>query len=272
MRLPHSPKVYVWLRAFMLAALALLCLPAAAENRLAQAQQRQQLLVGVARVEPAYVAGAKFRTPEGIEQMLAQDLAQRLQIRLTTRLIDPAQRNSHPATDFQLVALADNDPLYRTATVIPTGYSSGPMAIMRTDTAIKSWPQLKGRTVCVLDGGPYAGTLTAQYGAIEQRYKAPADSLLALRTGACDAAVHDSAMLEELIKLPEWKKFSARLPARSHRALVLIAGSSDTATAHFLQQAVADWRARHSVQQFLTKSVRNIAFEVYLDQNVPDCH
>jgi len=272
MRLPHLPKGYVWLRAVMLAALALMSLSAAAENRLAQARQRQQLLVGVERVEPPYVAGAKFRTPEGIEQMLAQDLAQRLQIKLTTRRIDPAQRNNQPATDFQLLTLADNDPLYRTATVIPSGYSSGPMAIMRTDTTIKSWPQLKGRTVCVLEGGPYAGTLTAQYGAIEQHYKAPADSLLALRTGACDAAVHESAMLEELIKLPEWKKFSAQLPVRSRRALVLIAPSSDAATAHFLQQAVTDWRAKHSVQQFLTKSVRNIAFEVYLDQNVPDCH
>jgi polar amino acid transport system substrate-binding protein len=272
MKLLHSPKSYVWLRAFMLVALALLCLPAAAENRLAQARQRQQLLVGVERVEAPYVAGAKFRTPEGIEQMLAQDLAQRLQIKLTARRIDPAQRNNQPATDFQLITSADNDPLYRTATVIPTGYSSGPMAIMRTDTTIKSWPQLKGRTVCVLEGGPYAGTLTAQYGAIEQRYKAPADSLLALRTGACDAAVHDSAMLEELIKLPEWKKFSSQLPARSQRGLVLITSRNDTATADFLRQTVADWRAKDSIQQFLTKSVRNIAFEVYLDQNVPDCH
>src|SRR3546814_19750149 len=86
------------------------------------------------------------------------------------------------------------------------------MAIMRTDTDIKSWQQLKGRTVCLSEGGRYVGALTRQYGAVEIVFKAPADSLLALRTGGCDAAVHDDVMLKELLKLPEWKKVSARLP------------------------------------------------------------
>src|SRR3546814_17373291 len=86
------------------------------------------------------------------------------------------------------------------------------MAIMRTDTDIKSWQQLKGRTVCLSEGGRYVGALTRQYGAVEIVFKAPADSLLALRTGGCAAAVHDDVMLKELLKLPEWKKFSSSLP------------------------------------------------------------
>src|SRR3546814_5705323 len=82
--------------------------------------------------------------------------------------------------------------------------------LFRSD--IKSWQQLKGRTVCLSEGGRYVGALTRQYGAVEIVFKAPADSLLALRTGGCDAAVHDDVMLKELLKLPEWKKFSASLP------------------------------------------------------------
>ncbi|MGB6055269.1 MAG: transporter substrate-binding domain-containing protein, partial [Burkholderiaceae bacterium] len=174
--------------------------------------------------------------------------------------------------DLLLLALADGDPLYRSATVIPTGYSAAPMAIMRTDTTIKHWAQLKGRVVCVAEGGRYAGWSAAKYGAIEQRYKAPADALLALRIGECDAAVHDSALLEELIKLPEWKKFSARLPAGPKTPLVLVAPRGDPSTARFLKQAALEWRAANMPNQWLAKAVRNIAFEVYLDQNVPDCH
>lgn len=272
MRLRRSSSGCFWRRAILLAAIALAWLPAAAQSRLAQIRQHQQLVVGLERVEPPYVAGAKFRTAEGIAEPLAQELAQRLQVKLAARRIDPARRSDRAGTDLQLMALADNDALYKSATVVPIGYVSGPMAIMRSDTTIKSWPELKGRTVCVLEGGPYAGTLAAQYGAIEQPHKAPADSLLALRTGACDAAVHESALLEELIKLPEWKKFSAQLSPRSRRALALVASSNDTDITRFLQQTVADWRAHQSVHQLLTKSVRNIAFEVYLDQNVPDCH
>ena len=156
--------------------------------------------------------------------------------------------------------------------VVPTGYSAGPMAIMRTDTSIKSWAQLKGRVVCVSEDSRHAGFAASEYGAIEQRYRAPADSLLAMRIGECDAAVHDSRMLEELIKLPEWKKFSARLPTGPRRSLALVAPRGDAESARFLKQVIEEWRASKYFSQVLTKSVRNIAFEVYLDQNVPDCH
>src|SRR3546814_16632949 len=85
------------------------------------------------------------------------------------------------------------------------------MAIMRPATDIKSSQQLKCRTVCSSEGGRYVGALTRQYGAVEIVFKAPADSLLALRTGGSDAAVHDDVMLKELLKLHEWKKVSASL-------------------------------------------------------------
>src|SRR5690606_8346472 len=110
---------------------------------------------------------------------------------------------------------------------VATGYSFGAMAIMRSDTDIKSWQQLKNRTVCVAEGSWYAGTITQQYGAVELNYKAPADALIALRVGECDAAVHDSRLLEEVIKFPEWKKFSARLPVRHEQRLVFLVRNDD---------------------------------------------
>lgn len=259
----------------LLAVLACASALAAAADGLARARQHGALTIGVDYVVPAYTAGAKFRTPDGIGQALAEDLAHRMQLPLTTRGADPGRRRvplKAGTTDLLLVALADNDPLYRSAAVIPTGYSAGPMAILRTDTTIKSWAQLKGRIVCIAEGSRYAGTIAETYGAIEQRYRAPADSLLAMRIGDCDAAVDDSTMLEELLKLPEWKKFSARLPTGQRSALVLVAPRGDAPTAAFLRQVVNEWRASKYLNQVITKAIRNIAFEVYLDQNVPDCH
>lgn len=266
-----------WSPALALALAAACALVGAAENRLVEQVRRQgKLTVGLDFAAPAYAAGAKFRTPESIGQALAEDLARRLQVPLSTRAAGPAARRgallAAGDVDVLLAAVADNDPLYRSAMVIPTGYASGPMAIMRTDTAIKSWAQLKGRVVCVAEGSLFAGFAAAEYGAIEQRYKAPADSLLALRIGECDAAVHDSRMLEELIKLPEWKKFSARLPTGPRRTLALVIPRGDNQGARFLKQTIEEWRADNQFNQLLVKAVRNIAFEVYLDQNVPDCH
>ena len=249
----------------MLAALlAGMC--ASASAGLEQARKHGRLTAGIQYVVPEYKGGMKFRTPEAIDTALAQDLARRLRLPLAT-----VRLNAHKS-DIVLKAVPENDAARRTATVIPVGYTAGPMAIMRTDTDIKSWQQLKGRTVCLAEGGRHVGTLAARYGAIEMVQKAPADSLLALRIGSCDAAVHDSALLEELLKLPEWKKFSARLPVGPRSTLAFVVPATDRKSAELLRQVAREWSSAGYPEQLLKKAVQNIAFEVYLDQNVPDCH
>lgn len=252
-------------------ALALCCAHAGAD----EAKPHARFVAGIHQVVPEYKAGSKFRTPEAPDSALVEDIAKRLRTVPATVRAEPTQRAallSGGKTDALLLALGDDDPLRRNATVIPTGYVAAPMAIMRTDTDIRRWEQLKGRTVCVSEGGLYAGTLAARYGAIEMPKRAPADALLALRIGECDATVHDSALLEELLKMPEWKKFSARLPAGAGKPLSFVVPAADTKTAAALRQAVADWQKTGYLRELTTKAARSIAFEVYLDQNVPDCH
>jgi polar amino acid transport system substrate-binding protein len=143
---------------------------------------------------------------------------------------------------------------------------------MRADTFIKSWEQLKGRTVCVARDGRHVGAVASRSGAVEKIYPSLTDALIALRSGACDATVHDSAMLEELIRLPEWKKFSARLPAGQDSTLAFLVPAADSATLARLRQVANDWKAEAYPDALMKKAVRNIAFEVYLEQDVPDCH
>jgi polar amino acid transport system substrate-binding protein len=154
---------------------------------------------------------------------------------------------------------------------INTGYTVAPMAIMRTDTDIRSWKQLKERTVCLAGQGRYAGMPARQHGAREIRFDLTADALLGLRTGKCDAVVHDDIVLERLLVLPEWKKFSARLPAGSTLPLVLIFPKKEGAASRFAA-AAAQWRATRGNDPRLNSMVNQIAFDVYLKQEVPDCH
>ncbi|WP_420475602.1 ABC transporter substrate-binding protein [Noviherbaspirillum sp. ST9] len=248
---------------------------AAHANGLERAKQRGKLLAGIHYVVPEYKGGMKYRTPEMLDKALLEDVAKRRQLPLEAVQALSGKQAALLAAgkiDLALATVAENDPLHRTHTVIPTGYMSAPMAIMRTDTDIKSWAQLKGRKVCVSEGGLHVGTIAAQYGAIEKVYKAPADAFIAVRVGECDATVHDSAMLEELIRYPEWKKFSARLPAGPQSVLAFVVPAADKKGADVLRQVVADWKANGLLDQTLKTAVRNIAFEVYLDQNAPDCH
>jgi polar amino acid transport system substrate-binding protein len=260
--------------AVLAAACLAMALPASAADTLASIRQRGELRVGMAYVAPEYVAGSKFRTPEGIEQVLAQDLAQRLQVKAVP-MQDNAGKNNRAANsrqaDMQLQVRPPSASPSAGVPTVPTGYVAAPMAIMRSDTSIKNWEQFKGRTVCVSQSGRYAG-LAARYGATEKRYKAAADALLALRTGACDATIHDAALLEELLKLPEWKKFSARLTSTMTVPLEIVLPTADDKARAWAQQVTKDWQASGYLPQQLRLMARNIAFEVYLDQDVPDCH
>lgn len=223
------------------------------------------LVVSVDHVVPEYKAGAKFRSPATIDTALAEDLARRLQLPLSTT-VDPGK------ADLQLTTLGDVAAVPPDVAVIPIGYRAAPMAIMRSDTTIRRWEQLEGRKVCVAQGGNHVGTVANQYSASEVVYPSPTDALVALRTGDCDAMVHDSPMLEELLRLPEWKKFSRRLTAGRRGTLAFLVPAEDRKSISVLRQVAADWNAKAYPDALVKNAVRNIAFEVYLEQDVPDCH
>jgi polar amino acid transport system substrate-binding protein len=176
------------------------------------------------------------------------------------------------AAALRLTSLRDRSSVPPQMIVVPLDYRSVPMAIMRTDTSIKRWEHLKGRRVCVAAGGNHGGTLQSRYGAVEQIHPSATDALVALREGTCDAMVHDSTMLEELIRFPEWKKFSARLRGNQRSTLAFLVPAHDQARISALWRVAFDWDASGLPEQLVKKTVRDIAFEVYLEQDVPDCH
>jgi polar amino acid transport system substrate-binding protein len=228
------------------------------------------LLVQVDHVVPEYKGGDKFRSPPTIDMALAQDLARRLQLPL--QLLRAGAEGQDAGGALRLTSLRDLADVPRHLSVVPIDYRTVPMAIMRSDTTIKRWEQLQGRKVCVAAGGHHVGTVAGRYGAVEQVHPTITDALIALRIGDCDALVHDSTMLEELIRFPEWKKFSARLRGNQRSTLALLVPTQDQGRVQALRQVAYDWDAAAFPDQLVKKTVRDIAFEVYLEQEVPDCH
>jgi len=233
------------------------------------------LALGMAYVVPPHVPGSKVRTPEGLAPLLAERLAKQLPVQPVavpqTDAFSPAGQGLQQV-DALLLPLGDEAAVRPRAVVIPSGYRSGIMAIMRTDTDIRRWEDLRGRTVCLAEGSGLAGRMQAEYGAIEKVFRAPADALLDLRIGGCDAAVHDSVMLEALLEFPEWKKFSARLPVQHEKDLAFVLPENDPALVQLVRVQVKKWQDAKLLAKLTKQSARDIAFEVYMDQEVPDCH
>jgi polar amino acid transport system substrate-binding protein len=234
----------------------------------------EAIVVRVDFVVPEYKGGDKFRSPATIDTALAEDLAKRLQARLQTVSAQSSAdaAPSEAAQSLRLTSLRDFSDVPEDMAVVPIDYRAVPMAIMRSDTTIRRWEQLQGRKACVAAGGNHVGTLSDRYGAVEQVHPSPTDALVALREGACDAMVHDSTMLEELIRYPEWKKFSARLRGNQRSTLAFLVPAHDQSRVTTLRRVASDWDAKGYPEQLVKKTVREIAFEVYLEQDVPDCH
>lgn len=222
--------------------------------------------VSLASPPPVAEAGAKVRTPGRIEVLVARELAGGGPDAVLVPESDPV-RGAHQG--IWLGVWPEDQGVPADVRRESLDYAVGPMAIMRTDTDIRDWKSLAGRTVCIDGGGRYVGEIAERFGAIEQIYPSATDALLAVRTGQCDATVQDDRFLKALLKFPEWKKFSAQLPAYRHEDLVWAAEAGDgyAGWASRMRSRTPALLARTTAQQ-----ARDIAFEVYLDQTVPDCH
>ncbi len=227
--------------------------------------------IGVARVPAAAAPGAKVRTPARIEVLAGRDAAGPEGELVAVE--DPARASALVASGELrgwLGVVPEDAALGEGVRSAPLDYPVSPMAILRTDTDIHDWRALSGRTVCLAADGRYVGELAARYGAIEQVYPSTTDALLGVRTGLCDAMVHDQAFLEALLVFPEWKKFSARLEPyrKAGLARVTAAGQARPEALRGLLEATSP---KH-LAALTAGQARDIAFEVYLDQVVPDCH
>ncbi len=212
-------------------------------------------------------SGAFAAGPASIQPELEADLAKRL-----LRATPPGAADTASWSRVQLKAVTNFSALPDSRTVVPVDYNIAPMAILRTDTLIATPEQLKGKVVCLPQAGNFAGFAAARFGAIEKTYPSLTDALVALRTGDCDAVVHDSAVLQALASQPEWKKFSARFPLGESRTLAFVIPAEQAETVARLKEIVGDWHAQSYPRDLVRKVASNVALEVHQAQKAPDCY
>src|SRR5690606_26787615 len=102
--------------------------------------------------EPA--AGAKIRTPEWLDGVMAARLGKALG--LPVRLVQMDEGRAAAALEEHEIDVLIVDriagveqPTIANAVMISTGYAARPKAIIRSDTALREWKDIKGLTVCM---------------------------------------------------------------------------------------------------------------------------
>jgi len=245
-----------------------------------QARARGALVVGIPYLAPTPEAGAKIRTPERLDTAIAQRLGQTLGLPVTLRQVAPDAAAGLLASGEVDAVLSDQvqgqsaagsqDP---DVARVPTGYAVRPRAIIRDDTRMRRWQDVAGHSVCMAGEATQARALAARWGAQVRTFRVPSDALVAVREGACDIGLVDDAVWAPLMRYPEWKKFSATLPLDGPRVeRVWQVSARHAPTADWLADEMRAWRRGDAWKAMTDQWARDVAFDVYLDQEVPDCH
>lgn len=232
------------------------------------------LRVGIdARAWPVST-GERDYTSGAFEPVYARELAQRLGATLTLVPLPPdgPWRALREGEVDLVLGRAEAGGGAEGLPVLSTGYRSGLGVSMRADRPVRDWDGLRHRTLCTSADNTRAQALAARLNARLQVHAAPAQALVRVRTGDCDAAVLDHAQLAPLLAQKEWTKFAAALPPTETSALQAWLAPSRAALAAPLRAAMAELDDPLRWAQRRQTWASNVAFEVYYDQTGPDCH
>lgn len=248
------------------------------ERAFAHAYERGHLMVGVPYLAAEPKAGEKIRTPERLDTVMANKLAEQLGLPVRLIAIAPEDRTAALSSRRVDVLLVDHvisdtsSPSARRAKGIATGYVAQPKAIIRSDTTLRDWRDVKSLTVCMSSAAFQAQALASAHGATVRTYPVPSDALVAVREGNCDVGVVDDMLWTSLMAYPEWNNFSATLKRSGPYVERVWVTANEMATQDWLMKTMAQWKREGVLAEMTQQWARDIAFDVYLDQEVPDCH
>jgi len=231
--------------AVAMAAAITLPLSALAQNVLDNVKKRGTLIVGVKADYKPY----GFRDPSGkivgIEPDLAQDVANRLGVKL--ELVPVVSSNRMQFLDqgkIDLMIATMNDKPDRRKVVLivdPSYYASSANILAPKSAGLKDWTQLKDKKVCMIQGAWYNKQLQQDYGMQSVAFKGTSEALSALRSNNCVGFVYDDTMILGTLIEQEWKDYDMPLKSVLEDPWGLAVKLGETSFAKFMSDTIVDW-------------------------------
>ena len=211
---------------------------ASADATLDRIKGRGKLTVGlILSGAPFGFIDPKTQEQKGYNVDIAKALAADLGVELESVTVTPPNRVQflqQGKVDILIANMQYTEERAKVLDYVPTPYDrAGGAAVVRKDSGLKDWADLKGKPVCISQGSNYAQPLAEEYGAIVKGLPSQPESLLALQGGNCVAAVHVGATVGLLLvdRADEWKDFAIPFPTElipSDSVIWLRKGEADT--------------------------------------------
>jgi len=220
--------------------------PASARDTLAEIKQRGKLVVGVKTDYKPFGFLDPSGKVVGIEPELAADVARRLGVGIEYVPVVAANRMvflQQGRIDLMIATMTDTPAREEIVGIVkPSYYAAGVDLLARKGSGLKSWDDLKGKSLCGIQGAFYNKDMQDKYGATVVAFPGTPEALNALRSGTCVGFVYDDSFNNPLSLDPAWSG-GFDLPLASIDVLPwgLAVDKSDDKFMAFMSDVVKDW-------------------------------
>ncbi len=244
---------------FVAAGIALLFLGATVANAdtLSDVKQKGVLVVGT----KADYRPFGFLDPSGkivgFGPDLAADIAKRIGVKLELVPVVASNRIQflqQGKIDLLIATVSDTPERRKIVDFAdPSYYGSGTNVLAPKSAHLKSWADVKGKKVCLIQGSFYNKELQEKYGIEGVAFPGTAEAFAALRNGNCVAfAYDDTAIVGEMLK-PEWSSYEMPLDSILFVPWGIAAKKGEKSLTDLVSQATIDWHKTGFIEQLEKK-------------------
>lgn len=233
---------------FVCASVAVLGVPAHADtDTLSQIRQAGVVKVGVNTDYKPFGMRTESGESVGIEPDLARDIGKRLGVKVEMVPVQTSNRIQYlqqGRIDFILASLTYNQERAKVVSFIqPFYYAGGTGLILKKGLGYTSWEQLKGKTICGVQGAYYNRAVTEKYGINVSAFADLSQATNAMLNNACIGFVEDSTITSQLLHDPKLSGYEAPLPVDDLApwGMAVSTANANTPFSRFLSETVASW-------------------------------
>jgi polar amino acid transport system substrate-binding protein len=193
----------------------------------------------------------------GFEPDLAADVAKRLGVKLELVPVVASNRIQflqQGKIDLMIATMSDTPERRKIVDIVePSYYGSGTNVMAPKSEHLKSWDQLRGKKVCLIQGSFYNKELQEKYGIEGVAFPGTAEAYAALKNGNCVGfAYDDTAIIGEMQK-PDWANYEMPLDSILFVPWGLAVNQGEKGFADFMSKTITDWHKTGFIEQLEKK-------------------
>jgi polar amino acid transport system substrate-binding protein len=193
----------------------------------------------------------------GFEPDLAADIAKRLGVKLELVPVVASNRIQflqQGKIDVMIATMSDTPERRKIVDILdPNYYGSGTNVLVKKSEGLKSWDQLRGKKVCLIQGAFYNKELQEKYGVEGVAFPGTSEAMTALRNGNCLAYAYDDTQIVGEMQKPEWKDYEMPLNSILVVPWGVAVKQGEKALGELISKAIVDWHKTGFIRSLETK-------------------